>query len=203
VRSSRTVAQPSTSSPGGAAAAWRVARHRTGGAWTWCTEAHAEDDVAVAAPRGGRHVEGHRRARHLATPCLAAPGDGARRRGAIAARQVIVYAYLGGCRSSAPAATRGVFGKVAVASPAQHPGRGPPEAGYNGPPPLVWVLGPTEPGRSGGATLGRGGASAPAKSELSQVLPFFSGDISKLRRHLRDLDDAMAAAKLMSVQGRR
>jgi hypothetical protein len=60
-----------------------------------------------------------------------------------------------------------------------------------------------ESAASGGATLGRGGAAAPAKSELSQVLPFFSGDISKLRRHLRDLDDAMAAAKLMSVQGRR
>jgi hypothetical protein len=41
-----------------------------------------------------------------------------------------------------------VFGKVAVASPAQHLGRGQPEAGYNGPPPLVWVLGPTEPGRT-------------------------------------------------------
>jgi hypothetical protein len=34
----------------------------------------------------------------------------------------------------------GVFGKVVMPSPAQHPGRGQPEAGYNGPPPLVWVL---------------------------------------------------------------
>jgi hypothetical protein len=41
-----------------------------------------------------------------------------------------------------------VFGKVVVASPAQHPGRGQPEAGYNGSPPLVWVLGPTEPGHA-------------------------------------------------------
>jgi hypothetical protein len=44
-----------------------------------------------------------------------------------------------------------VFGKVVVASPAQHPGRGQPEAGYNGTPPLVWVLGPTEPGSQAGS----------------------------------------------------
>jgi hypothetical protein len=36
----------------------------------------------------------------------------------------------------------GAFGKVVVASPAQHLGRGQPEVGYNGPPSLVWVLGP-------------------------------------------------------------
>jgi hypothetical protein len=34
----------------------------------------------------------------------------------------------------------GVFGKVVVASPAQHPGRGQPEAGYNSPPLLFGCL---------------------------------------------------------------